>query len=66
MLGRYFTVYDILFEERERISESSTSGLCYYFESFFFCFYMLSLAYIFETSDDIFESDLSEVEPERT
>lgn len=66
MLGRHFTIDHILFEERESIAKSSACGFRDDSQSFFFRLYFLGFTDVFKSTDDILESDFSEIEAKRT
>ncbi len=64
MLCADFTIEYILLEKGEGISESASGTFCDDAESFIFSTDSLGLTYVFESMEDIFESDFSEVEAE--
>ena len=66
MVGRDLAVDDILLEEREGITESSTSTFCDDSDRFSICLHSLTLCDVLESLHDILEHDLPEVEPEST
>jgi hypothetical protein len=64
MLGAYLTIHHILFEESESIAESATSRFCYDAECFILSFESLFFTDVFESMDDILETDFAKVESE--
>jgi hypothetical protein len=66
MLSAHFAIHHVLLEEGEGISESSSCRFRYDPQGFILSLYSLFFAYVFEPMDDIFESNLPEVESEST
>jgi hypothetical protein len=66
MLGRDLTIDDVLFEEGERVTESTTSSFCDDFYRFWFSLDLFRFCDVFESRDDVIEGDFSEVKPQST
>jgi hypothetical protein len=64
MLSAHLSIHEILLEEREGVSESSSRTFRDNLECFLVCLHSLSIAHIDESLHDILESDFPEVESE--